>query len=60
MVGEDGVIPYKGRINPTRIDPLRLGPPPTSAPVPGVGVHCGPGYDHLGQEGDHEEEDKSL
>ena len=59
VVGEDGVISYKGRINPTRIDPLGLGSSPTAAPGPGVGVHR-PGHHHLGQEGQHQEEDKRL
>ena len=60
MVGEDGVIPHKGGINPTRIDPLGLGPPPTAAPGPGVGVHGGPRHHHLGQDGHHQEEDERL
>ena len=46
VIGEDGVIFNKGRINPTRIDPLRLGSSPTASPASGVGVH-GSGHHHL-------------
>ena len=49
--GEDGVISNKGRINPTRIDPLGLGSPPTATPAPGVGVHRS-GHHHLRQDGE--------
>ena len=65
VIGEDGVISNKGRIDPTRVDPLgldlgSLGMSPTAAPGPGIGVHGGPGHHHLGQDGQHQEEDKRL
>ena len=46
LVVEEGVIFNKGGINPARIDPLRLGPSPTTSPASGVGVHWS-GHHHL-------------